>query len=230
MHAAFGLHPAIGIVALDLDGRRLDPGFFAGVHFHQFGLEPATLGPAGVHAQQHARPVLAFRPAGPGVNFKVAVIVVGFAGQQRFDLHTGGLHPQLFNGLLGLGDNRGVALGFAQRDQFDIVAHLLGKAAHGAHLHIQLVALAHDVARLLRIAPEIRRLGAGGQVLETGFGSIPVKDASSAGSAPARFRRRLFRFLRASHIRCSAGGAHVVDTGTRINPRAFLPSSTPCPA
>jgi hypothetical protein len=29
------------------------------------------------------------------------------------------------------------------------------------------------------------------------LGCIPVKDASSAGSAPARFRRRSFGFLRA---------------------------------
>ena len=31
MHAGFGLQPAIGVVALDLDRRRLDAGLFAGV-------------------------------------------------------------------------------------------------------------------------------------------------------------------------------------------------------
>ena len=59
------------------------------------------------------------------------------------------------------------------------------------------VALPHEVARLLGVVPEVGGFSTVVQVVEAGFGCIPVKDASSAGSAPARFRRRSFEFLRA---------------------------------
>ena len=56
MHAALGLEPAIGVVALDLDGRRLDAGVLALGLLEQLDLVAVLLGPARVHAQQHARP------------------------------------------------------------------------------------------------------------------------------------------------------------------------------
>ena len=117
---------------------------------------------------------------------------------------------------LGFLDNLGVALGFAQFDQFEIVLDLLGEVADGLDLDVQFVALAHDVARLLGVRPEVGGFSAVVQVFEAGFGCIPVKDASSAGSAPARFRRRSFGFLRAFGTLKSLG-AHVVDPGRRIN-------------
>ena len=77
--AAFGLQPAIGVVARNLDAGRLDAGFLAGAFFHPFDLIAVRLGPARVHAQQHLRPVLGFRAAGTGMDFEIAVIAVGFA-------------------------------------------------------------------------------------------------------------------------------------------------------
>ena len=83
MDARFRLEPAEGIVSLDLDRRRFQPRFFALRLFEVLDLEAMSLCPAGVHAQQHIGPVLAFRTARAGMNFEIAVIGVRFAGEKR---------------------------------------------------------------------------------------------------------------------------------------------------
>jgi hypothetical protein len=85
------------------------------------------------------------------------------------------------------------------------------------HLRVQFVALTHDLAGAVGVAPEIGRFGAGCQVVEACFCCIPVKDASSAGSAPARFRPPIFRFQHASAKHLFRSGVHVEDAGARIN-------------
>ena len=74
MHAQFGLQPAVRVVALDHDRRRLDAGLVAGRLFDHFDLELAPLAPAHVHAQQHARPVAALGAAGAGMHFEIGVV------------------------------------------------------------------------------------------------------------------------------------------------------------
>ncbi len=71
MHAAFGLQPAIGVVPLDLQRRRLDARFFALGLFQQFDLVAVLLGPSRIHPQQHRRPVLALGAAGAGVHLEI---------------------------------------------------------------------------------------------------------------------------------------------------------------
>ena len=102
VHAGFGLQPAIGVVARDLDGGGLDAGFFALGLFQIFDLEAVLLGPARVHAQQHRGPVLAFGAAGAGVDFEIGVEAVGFAAEQRFELAAGDFLLQGFQRGLGL--------------------------------------------------------------------------------------------------------------------------------
>ncbi len=63
MHARFGLQPAVGVVALDHDGRGLDARLVAGRLLDHLDVEFPALRPAHVHAQQHARPVAAFGAA-----------------------------------------------------------------------------------------------------------------------------------------------------------------------
>ena len=86
MHAHLGLEPAIGVVALDLDGGGLDARLLALRLFHELDLEAVLLGPARVHAQQHAGPVLAFGAARAGMDFQIAVVGVGLAREQRLGL------------------------------------------------------------------------------------------------------------------------------------------------
>ena len=71
MHAVLGLEPAIGVVALDLDGGRFDAGFFALRLLDVVDLETVLLGPAHIHAQQHVGPVLALGAAGAGMDLEV---------------------------------------------------------------------------------------------------------------------------------------------------------------
>jgi hypothetical protein len=48
-----------------------------------------------------------------------------------------------------------------------------------------MLALAHHLLGALGRRPEVRILGGGVQFGEAGLGTIPVKDASSAGRLPA---------------------------------------------
>src|SRR3979490_3387838 len=89
VHADFGLEPAIGVVAADLDGGGFDAGFFALRLFQIFDLEPVVFGPARVHAQQHRGPVLALGAAGAGMDLEIGIEAVGFARQQSFQLAAG---------------------------------------------------------------------------------------------------------------------------------------------
>ncbi len=189
VHARFRLQPAISIVAGDLDGRGFDAGFFAVVHFHDVDLELPPLRPARVHAQEDIGPVLALGAAGAGVNLEIGVIRVGLAREQRLDLRRTGVLQRLLQRLLGLADHIGVVLGLAHFDELGIVADGGLEGLHGLHLHVQLIALLHDRPGLLGGGPEVGMLGPCGQIVEAGFSCIPVKDASSAGLRPARFRR-----------------------------------------
>src|SRR3954470_5497413 len=91
MHTGFGLEPAVGVVALHLDGRRFDSGALAQRLIKQRDLVAMLLGPARVHAKQHAGPVLALSAAGASMNFEIGLEGVGFAGKQRLKLAAGGL-------------------------------------------------------------------------------------------------------------------------------------------
>ncbi len=150
--------------------------------------------PAGIHAQEHVGPVLAFGTTCAGMDFDVAVIAVHFARQQRFDLSAPRRLLEFEQRAFGFLDHLGVAFGFTQLNQFDIVPNACFQLPHGLDGHVELIALAHGGAGLFRVVPEFGRFGLRGQRVETEFCSIPVKDASSARSKPARFRRRSFRF------------------------------------
>ncbi len=96
MHAALGLEPAIGVGAGDPDRRRFDPGLLAAALFEPFDLVAVRLGPARIHAQQHLGPILRLGAAGAGMDLEIAVVGVGLARQQAFELAPGGLGAQLF--------------------------------------------------------------------------------------------------------------------------------------
>src|SRR5215217_5412671 len=56
--AALGLGIAVGILAFDEQGRRLDAGLLAGMAVDELDLHAVALGPTRVHALEHARPVV----------------------------------------------------------------------------------------------------------------------------------------------------------------------------
>src|SRR2546422_10896516 len=64
VHARLALEEAVGILARDLDGRRLDPRLVPGEEVHDLRLEARALAPAEIHPEEHLRPVLRLRPTG----------------------------------------------------------------------------------------------------------------------------------------------------------------------
>ena len=185
MHAGFGLEPAIGIVAADLDGGGLDAGLFALGLLQIFDLEAVLLGPARIHAQQHRGPVLALGAAGAGVDFEIGVEAVGLAAEQRFEFAARDFLLQGFQRGLGLGHHACIVLGLAELDHADIVLKLALDLADAAERVLQRGPLLHQLLRLLGIVPEIGVLGELVQLRQARGGCIDVKDASSAARPTA---------------------------------------------
>src|SRR5690606_30751839 len=86
VHPGLGLEPAVGVLALDPEGGRLDARHFAAGDLQQFGLPAARLGPAQVHAQQHLGPVLGLGAAGARLDVDEGVAAVHLAGEHALEL------------------------------------------------------------------------------------------------------------------------------------------------
>ena len=173
------------MAAIDLDGRRFDAGFLALALFQKLDLVAALLGPARVHAQQHAGPVLALGAAGAGMDLEIAVVCVRLAGEQRLHLAARDLGPELAQRVLGLGYGLLVLLGLPHLDQHLLVIELALDAADRGKLVLERGALLHHALGALGIVPEIRILGLSVELLKPPARLVDVKDASSAAQRTA---------------------------------------------
>ena len=180
VHARFRLQPAVGVVSLDDDGRRLDAGFVACRFFDDFDLEFAPLRPAHVHAQEHPRPIAAFRAAGAGMDFEVGVVGVRLARQQRLELAPLTLGFQRLQRRDALGLGRFVPLGFAEFDQRRRVLELALDLGERPQPVLERGALAHQLLGGLGVVPEGGVLGFRIEFGQTPRRCVDVKDASSA--------------------------------------------------
>src|SRR6185503_20613169 len=109
-----GLEPAVGVLAREQQGRRLDARLLAGALFHQRRLVAVVLGPADVHARQHARPILALGAAGAGVHLEIGVVAVGLAREQRLHLLPPCLLGKLAQARLAFLDRGRIVFGLAE--------------------------------------------------------------------------------------------------------------------
>ncbi len=119
------------------------------------------------------------------MDFEIAIVAVGLARQQAFELAPCCLGAQLFERRLGFGDDLRLALGFAQLDQLERVVDLALDAPVAGDRLVEPGALAQQLLRGGRVVPQARVFDLGVQLGETPGCCIPVKDASSA--APATF-------------------------------------------
>ena len=117
------------------------------------------------------------------MDFEIAVIAVGLARQQAFELAPGRLSAQLSERGLGLGDDLRLALGFAKRDQFERIVDLALDPPVAADCLIEPGALAQQPLRTRGIVPQVLILGLCVQLGKTAGRGLPVKDASSAAPA-----------------------------------------------
>ena len=83
MDAFFRFQIAIGVFTFDAESGALDARFIAGLHIQDSQFIAIAFGPAGIHADEHLRPVLGFRTAGTGVEGNEGVALVVFAGQEE---------------------------------------------------------------------------------------------------------------------------------------------------
>jgi len=119
------------------------------------------------------------------VDFKIAVIAVGFARQQAFQLAAGRLGAQLFECALGLRDDIRVTLGLAQFDQFQRLVDLALDPPVAGYRMVEPGSFAQQLLRGRRVVPQTWVLDLVVQLGEAPGCRIPVKDASSA--VPATF-------------------------------------------
>ncbi len=124
------------------------------------------------------------------MNFEKAVVRIGFAGKQAFELQLGKLLFQLAKRVLGFLVSLLVTLFFREFCEFDIVGKCLLERMLTLDRLGQAITFFHQRLGFVGVVPEIRIFGALVQLFQTSVGFIPVKDASSAGPDPARSRRR----------------------------------------
>ena len=87
VYAYFRLHQAVHVVAVDLEGHRLDARALALQPVRDHGAEALALGPAQVHAQQHLGPILALGAPGAGMDLHdPALEKIVPAGEQQLGL------------------------------------------------------------------------------------------------------------------------------------------------
>ena len=91
VHAVFAFEIAVGVVALDFERAGLDAYLVARLVVERLDLVAVGLAPAGVHAQQHRRPVERLGAAGSGVDVQNSAHLVLVATQhvaqfERFDV------------------------------------------------------------------------------------------------------------------------------------------------
>src|SRR5262249_2153624 len=104
------LEVAVGVLAGDLERRRLDAGLVAREEVDDLDLVAAPLGPARVHAEQHLRPVLGLGAAGPGVDREDGVLPVVVPGPDDRQLEVLELLAEALEARLDLGLEALVAL------------------------------------------------------------------------------------------------------------------------
>ena len=92
----------------------LMPASSARLLIDNFGFETAPLAPAQVHAVEHEGPVLAFGAARAGMDFDEAIVLVGLAGEQCFELHPTDFFHQVFEACLRFGTHPFLAFGVGQ--------------------------------------------------------------------------------------------------------------------
>jgi hypothetical protein len=163
------------------------------------------LGPARIHAGQDLSPILRLGAAGTGVDLDVAVVGVGLAGEQAFQLALRRPRPQRLELRFGLGDRTLVALGLAQLDQGQRVIEFLLERPVGLDGVVEMGALARQLLGRRPVVPEVGVLGLGVQLVEPLQRPIPVKDASAATPGRRGSRRPSFRSPPASRYSLSIG-------------------------
>ena len=127
VNALFAAQIAVGMVAAHLKGNGLEPGLVALQNIQQLHRKAHALTVAGIHAVEHAGPVLRLGAARTGMQGQHRVMVVVLAAHQRFQLQGVGIVAQLFQH-------------FADLRHHGRIVRFLGQLHH----HLDVVALGYQ--------------------------------------------------------------------------------------
>ncbi len=114
------------------------------------------------------------------MDFEIAVIGVGLAREQAFELAPCRLGAQLLERRLGLGDDRASPSASPSSISSRASVDLALDPPVATDRLVELGALAQQLLRRSGVVPEARVLGLRVQLGEASGCSLPVKDASSA--------------------------------------------------
>ena len=92
------------------------------------------------------------------MHLEIAVVGIGFAGQQALQLASSRFFPQPFERCLGIGNDSSLAFGLAELDQFERFGNLPFDPLITADRLIELGALAEQLLCRFRIVPQTRVL------------------------------------------------------------------------
>ncbi len=176
-----------------------EAGFVARGLFDHFDLELLALGPARIHAKQHARPIAAFGAAGAGMHFDVGVVGVRFAREERLNLQALGFRAKALHRLDAFFLGRGVVLHLAKLDERRRVVELLVEFLQSAEAFLKIAALAHDLLRVFGVVPKVG-------VFDRAFSSSRRRSAVSTSKMPPQQSQGLLDFV----FQRLRFGAHVV--------------------
>jgi hypothetical protein len=135
-------------------------------------------GPARIHAQQHAGPVVGLGAAGAGVHFQIGVVAVGLAGQQGLQLGSRGAVLDALQLGARLFQRRLVAFLVGHFGEHDALLQPGFHLADGVDLRLEARTVARHGLGGLRVVPQRRVLDPRVQLIELPECDIPVKDAS----------------------------------------------------
>jgi hypothetical protein len=114
------------------------------------------------------------------MDLEIAIVGVGLAGKQAFELASRRLGAQPLERRLDVGDDAGFALGFTELDQLDRLVDLALDPPVAADRLVEPGALTQQLLRARGIVPQVLILGLRVQLGKTAGRGLPVKDASSA--------------------------------------------------
>ena len=157
VYADLGLEIAVGIIARHQYGGAFYASLFPLKLVDERCLKPAALGPAQVHPQQHACPVLGLGAAGAGMNAHERIALVAFAAEHFFEFHLLDRVLKLIGCRVHFGLEIFVLFGLArQLQKHGAVFGFFPQALPGGKAGLDGLALAVYFLRLPGILPEIR--------------------------------------------------------------------------
>lgn len=156
MDAGFRFQPAIRRLAQNLERRGFDARHLAVLAVHERNLEASLFGPARIHAEHDAGPVLRLRPARARIDLQVGVVAVELAGQKARHFAPRDFLLYFVEGFFRVGDERFITLRLRHLDHFKLVGKIGLDRAHGADLRVEPCALAQNFLRPVLVGPELR--------------------------------------------------------------------------